>query len=111
MSTPIPISKYNPNKEGLERWFGSREASVLEVLWAARAERTIKQVLAALASAGDRPAYTTVMTTMRRLVQKGVITRRPQGRGDSAHLYAVRCSEAEFVELQTRAIRQSLEGR
>lgn len=106
---PIPVLRYRPHETGMHRWFGSRETSVLDVLWAARGELTVKQVLAALAGAGDDPAYTTVMTTLNRLVEKGVITRRRSGHGDCAYRYAPRCSRAEFVELQISAIRQSLE--
>lgn len=105
---PIPILRYRPQETGIHRWFGSREASVMDILWAAHGERTVKQVLAVLAGAGDTTAYTTTMTTMSRLVEKGILTRRRVGRGDSAYRYAPRCSQAEFIEIQERAIQGSL---
>ena len=80
----------------------------MDILWAAHGERTVKQVLAVLASAGDTTAYTTTMTTMNRLVAKGILSRRRVGRGDNAYRYAPRCSLAEFIELQEQAIRASM---
>lgn len=107
MSTPIQPMRYRPTAEGLERWFGPLEAAVMAEAWAGRGPRTVKQIWRALA--GRELSYTTVMTTMFRLVDKGLLSRaRPLG--GVAHLYAPTCSKAEFVELQTRAIVASLES-
>lgn len=61
---------------------GSLEAAVLDVLWRAEAPMTVREVLAELNR--DRPApfaYTTVMTVLARLAEKGALTRQRQGKG------------------------------
>ena len=54
----------------------------MELLWAADGPRSVRDVLEAL-NAGRRPAlaYTTVMTVLARLAEKGVLERKPVGRG------------------------------
>ena len=54
----------------------------MEVLWARREPQTVRQVLDALNADRDAPlAYTTVMTVLVRLADKGVLVREPAGRG------------------------------
>ncbi|MBA9049966.1 MULTISPECIES: BlaI/MecI/CopY family transcriptional regulator [Streptomyces] len=57
---------------------GELESSVLAVLWAADRPLTARQVLAELP--GDL-AYTTVLTILSRLHDKGMLVRRREGRG------------------------------
>jgi predicted transcriptional regulator len=61
---------------------GPLEADVMAVLWAAPSPLTVRQVLERL-NGGDRPAlaYTTVMTVMARLADKGILRREPAPRG------------------------------
>jgi predicted transcriptional regulator len=56
---------------------GEREAEILDVLLAARAPLTPWDVAGQLS--GD-PAYTTVVTVLSRMVDKGLLTRAKQGR-------------------------------
>jgi predicted transcriptional regulator len=64
----------------------------MQVLWAADAPMTARQVAEALA---DRDlAYTTWLTVLTRLERKGVLDRTPAGR---AHAYAPRGSRAEHT--------------
>ncbi len=50
------------------------ELRLMKILWQ-RGAGTVRQVLDALpAGAGDRPAYTTVMTLMKQLAAKGALT-------------------------------------
>ena len=60
---------------------GSLEAEVMEVLWATSNPRTVREVLDAL-NTGRRPplAYTTVMTVLVRLADKGALVRDQHGR-------------------------------
>jgi predicted transcriptional regulator len=64
------------------RVLGPREAEVMATLWAAPSGLTVREVLDRL-NGGDRPelAYTTVMTVMARLAEKGVLRRERAGRG------------------------------
>ena len=107
---PIPILRFKPTAEGLERWLGCLEAETMRIVWAANGPRTVKQVLHTLRQDYcSTLAYTTAMTTMRRLAEKGLLSRNTARRPDNAHLYRPTCTEAEFIELQVRAIRASLE--
>lgn len=61
---------------------GPLEAEVMRILWGARGPLSVRDVLDRL----NRPrrsalAYTTVMTVMSRLAEKGILRRQPEGRG------------------------------
>lgn len=66
----------------LEKILGPLEAEVVEALWAFDGPATVREVLERL-NAGRRSklAYTTVMTVMSRLADKGVLARESKGRG------------------------------
>jgi predicted transcriptional regulator len=54
----------------------------MEVLWAASGPLAVRDVLEALNERRPSPlAYTTVMTVLSRLAEKGVLERSPAGRG------------------------------
>lgn len=60
---------------------GSLEAQVLGVMWSSGCPVRVRDVLDWLNSQREAPlAYTTVITVMNRLVRKGSVTRRRQGR-------------------------------
>lgn len=76
------------------------EREIMEELWR-RGRSSVRAVLDAL-NAGDRQrAYTTVMTTMSRLADKGLLQRERQGKAD---LYEPVLSEREYR--QARAARE-----
>ena len=60
------------------RAYGALETGVLAVLWDADGPLTPGEVRDAL---GGDLAYTTVMTVLTRLMEKGLVTRSAQGRG------------------------------
>jgi predicted transcriptional regulator len=66
-----------PARPGGRRPRGALEREILACLAAADRSLTPAEVLAAL---GDRLAYTTVMTTLSRLHEKGALRREPAGR-------------------------------
>lgn len=78
-----------------------------QVFLAVRGGRvSVADVVERLSSEGRPLAYTTVMTVMSRLFEKGYLLRRRQGK---AYLYEAR-DEAEIAgELGGRAFRQALE--
>jgi predicted transcriptional regulator len=80
------------------REMGALEAEVLSELWAFGAPATPAEVLDAL---DTDLAYTTVMTILTRLWQKGLVKRQRQGR---AYAYAPVMSEAEFTARRMRAV-------
>jgi predicted transcriptional regulator len=67
--------------EGRRRARGELEGEVLAALWAAGGSTTAAAVHKDL---GDDTAYTTVLTILTRLCDKGLVTRRREGR---SHLY------------------------
>ena len=67
---------------------GDLELQILNVLWE-RGPSTVREVLEAL-PVEPRPAYTTVLTMMRLMHEKGYLGRREQGR---AHVYQARLRE------------------
>jgi len=84
------------------RKVGELEGQVLDQLWAAEGWLSCREVLERL---GDRNrAYTTVLTVLSRLVEKGLVERREEGRG---HLYR---AVGDADELTAQAIGALLAG-
>jgi predicted transcriptional regulator len=77
---------------------GALEADVLAALWAADTALTPGEVRDQLP--GDL-AYTTVMTTLTRLADKGIVTREPAGR---AFAYTPVLGEAELAAERMREL-------
>lgn len=87
----------------VEKHLGSLEAMIMRVLWE-RPDLSVREVVQALPKGRPR-AYTTVMTVMNRLTEKGLLERYPAGR---AYLYRPRLSESDFVERITRQMVRAL---
>lgn len=89
-----------PTDNGVERLLGELELEIMQVIWA-RQRVTVREVLEVLTE--QRPlAYTTVMTVMTRLVDKGILR---QHRQDRTYEYeAIYTSE----ELTTKAVGQTI---
>jgi predicted transcriptional regulator len=75
------------------RKLGDLEALVMEQLWAASEPQSVRQVLGALPDGRNR-AYTTVMTVLDNLFQKGFVQRERAGR---AYAYTAAQSRAEYT--------------
>ncbi|MBI2755917.1 MAG: BlaI/MecI/CopY family transcriptional regulator [Chloroflexi bacterium] len=81
---------------GLDRLLGGLEREIMELLWL-RGETSVRDVFEALnarRSEGRQLAYTTVMTVMARLADKGLLARHLVGK---AHAYRVTCSRDMFL--------------
>lgn len=81
---------------------GVLENEILECLWAARGWLSGREVWERLG--GESRGYTTVMTVLGRLVEKGLVERAQQDRG---HVYR---AAGDPDELTARAIRSLLEA-
>ena len=68
--------------------FGPLEMKVLQALWQRREPASVRDLMPAL----EGIVYTTLMTTLDRLFQKGVLSRYKRGR---SFFYTVNLSEAE----------------
>jgi predicted transcriptional regulator len=83
----------------VEKYLGRLEAAVMEVLWD-RGQASVREVLDALR--GDRTmAYTTVMTVMVRLADKGLLERQTDGR---MYRYWAAATREEFLSGVSRRV-------
>ena len=87
------------------RAMGALEAEVLARLWSAKDAMTPANVVEAM---DDPPAYTTVMTILTRLWQKGLVERGSRGR---AYAYRPVLDEAEFAAQKMRASLEAASNR
>lgn len=71
---------------------GRLEQKIINILWDASQPLTPTEVLATL---GSGRAYTTIMTTLKRMVDKGLLKRKPQGR---SYVYSPRISKQQFAK-------------
>ena len=83
---------FDPRKKGLRKILGDLEADVMETVWE-RGRATVHDVHERLAA--DRElAYTTVMTVMSRLAEKGLLEKEKDG---AAYVYTPAASKEEFT--------------
>ena len=76
------------------------ESEVMEEMWRGP-ESTVRDVLEALNGRTPKPrAYTTIMTIMRRLDTKGLLTRRRDGKTD---VYQPTMSRDEYLQARANA--------
>lgn len=88
---------------GIERILGKLESKVMQVVWD-KGEASIGQVQKEL-SRKDSLAFTTVMTTMNRLVVKGLLKKKKGGR---YWLYTPKLSKEEFTKSFSRQVVKGL---
>lgn len=90
---------------GVEKLLGELEGAIMDILWR-RNEVTVREVADELNQTRSL-AYTTVLTVMGRLVEKGLLTQHKTGR---AHLYRPSMSrEAYAAEVAGQVIRSLVE--
>jgi predicted transcriptional regulator len=99
----VLIRKFKINESGLNRFFGPLEAKIMDILWN-DVEMTIKDVQQVL----DREKVTnfnTVMTVMNRLVEKGILQKRVEGRSS---LYQPVQTRVEFLNTRSKEMTTEL---
>ena len=90
---------------GVEKLLGELEGAIMAILWQ-RHEATVREVLDELNQTRSL-AYTTVLTVMSRLVEKGLLSQQKIGR---AHLYRPLLSrEAYAAEAAGQVVRSLVE--
>jgi predicted transcriptional regulator len=88
-------------KKGIELRLHELEAAIMDVVWRKDLrEFAVSEVLAVLEKQRDI-AYTTVMTTLSRLHDKGVLTRVRDGK---RYLYSSKLSREQFLEATARDV-------
>jgi predicted transcriptional regulator len=86
---------YRPGKSGVTKLLGDLESQVMEEVWR-RDSATVREVHQSLKTSERDLAYTTVMTVMSRLAEKGYLRRVPEG---NAFRYWPTTSRQEFLAL------------
>lgn len=94
--------RFSPTKDGLVKVLGPLETEIMQLLW--QEERSTVKKVHRRFSQHREIAYTTVMTTMSRLAEKGVLNRHREG---LAYVYTPAITEEEFV---TMVVHQVLDG-
>lgn len=83
---------------------GDAELSVLRVLWDF-GPQTVRDVMERLHDRGRKVAYTTVLTFLSRLEQKGVVS---SDKGDFAYVYRAKVSRERVTDTRMRAMLDEL---
>ena len=94
--------RFSPTQDGLVKVLGPLETEIMELLWKEQ-QGTVKKIHRTLQERRDI-AYTTVMTTMSRLAEKGILHRTRDG---LAYVYSPALSEDEFIHM---FVKQVLDG-
>src|SRR5918997_1259221 len=94
---------FKPAEGGLIKVLGPLETDIMQLVWRDKLI-TVKEVHRALQARRDI-AYTTVMTTMTRLADKGVLTRRRHG---LAYIYTPAVTKRDFEAAMVRRVLDGL---
>lgn len=103
--TGVEVRQFRLDQKGLLRFFGPLEARIMEVIWQ-QEPCTIRQVHEELQQE-QAISFNAVMTVMNRLVAKGHLNRRKEGR---THVYRPAMEKERFIEAQSKTITQQLVG-
>lgn len=90
---------FDPNKKGLRKILGDLETEIMELVWA-KGDLTVRQVFDILKEQ-RKVAYTTIMTVMSRLAEKGLLEKTKEG---AAFLYHAISSREEFTQSTVKKI-------
>jgi predicted transcriptional regulator len=103
------ISQYNLRRKELEAVLGPLEANIIGVIWNSEKRPVkVRDVYEKLKQKKDI-AYTTVMSTMDRLYNKGFLDRRTEkGKGGLVYVYWPKLEEQNFKKSAVREVISSL---
>lgn len=103
------IKKFNFQQEGLNRYLGSLEAQIMEIIWASKGKQGIKQVHQIIINEQHSYSINTVMTVLMRLWEKGLLERETTGKGRGKHTFFYAAySKEQFLAEQTKNVTQGL---
>lgn len=83
---------------------GEAELAVLRVLWET-GPQTVREVMDRLHERGRKVAYTTVMTFLTRMEQKGVVT---SDKDEHAYVYRARVTREQIARTRVRSLLDQL---
>jgi predicted transcriptional regulator len=103
------VSRYNLDGDQFEGFLGPLGAEILETVWDSESEpMTVRKVYEELRKK-TKIAYTTVMSTMDRLYDKGLLDRRVErGKGGVFFVYWPKLGKKHFEESAVRTVISSL---
>jgi predicted transcriptional regulator len=97
--------RLRPGQRGVALRLHELEAEIMDIVWSRRLRRfAVSDVLAVLEKRRE-VAYTTVMTTVARLHDKGLLSRERDGK---RYLYAPCGNREEFLQATAREVFESL---
>ena len=95
----------------LESFLGPLEARLLETLWTSNKRPVTVREIHQLMTKDSKIAYTTVMTTMNRLHEKGFLNRKiKKGKGGLYYAYWPKMEKEAFEQHEIKAVLESLIG-
>jgi predicted transcriptional regulator len=94
-------------KKGLELRLHELEAAIMDVVWSRRLTTFAVSDVLGILEREREIAYTTVMTTVGRLHDKGLLDRAKDGR---RYLYSPRLGREEFLEATAREVLEGAVG-
>jgi predicted transcriptional regulator len=92
------------NDAVLAKLFGDLELEIMELMWQ-RKQATVRDIVLELRPTRPR-AYTTIMTVMFHLAEKGLLLRRQQNR--KTYVYTIAMSRDEFLDRSARRMVDAL---
>ncbi|HJK92363.1 MAG: CopY family transcriptional regulator [Nitratireductor sp.] len=105
MEAVVKGIRIRPEQDGLRTSLFDLEAEIMEIVWEHGWDEFSVTDVHELLEAQREIAYTTVMTTVSRLYDKELLTRRKEGR---RYLYQSTMGRPEFIEAMTREVLGSL---
>ena len=97
--------RIRPEQDGLRTSLFDLEAEIMEIVWEQGWDEFAVTDVHEVLESQREIAYTTVMTTVSRLHDKELLTRRKDGR---RYLYRSAMTRPEFIEAMTREVLGSL---
>ena len=94
---------FDPSADGIAVFLGPTEATLMELAWKHH-RLSVKKALYYLGPE-EKPAYTTVMTVLGRLADKGLLVREKDGRN---YIYRPALSRHEFIENRLKLVSRCL---
>jgi predicted transcriptional regulator len=95
---------FDINASGTAVFLGPTEAELMELAWQ-KGELTVKKALYFIGSGSNR-SYTTIMTVLTRLTEKGLLSRERQGR---SYVYRPEIERQAFLRERIRRVSDCLE--
>lgn len=91
--------KFDPKEKGLKQVLGDLEYDIMEIVWKSK-EVSVRAVYDILKKKRNS-AYTTVMTVMSRLAEKGILERMKEG---SAYQYKAVLDKESFINTSIKEV-------